>query len=65
MEWSYQLLDDDEQRVFRSVSVFPGPFTLEGAEAVAGAGAGLAVLRLVDCSLLVPPRACRMAGPGT
>ena len=57
VEWSYQLLDDDEQRVFRSVSVFPGPFTLEGAEAVAGAGAGLAVLRLVDCSLLVPPRA--------
>ena len=27
------------------------------AEAVAGAGAGPAVLRLVDCSLLVPPRA--------
>jgi DNA-binding CsgD family transcriptional regulator/tetratricopeptide (TPR) repeat protein len=37
--------------------VFPGPFTLEGAEAVAGPGAGAVVLRLVDCSLLVPPRA--------
>ena len=48
--------DDDERRAFRAVSVFPGPFTLEGAEAVAGADAGLAVLRLVDCSLLVPPR---------
>ena len=36
--------------------MFPGPFTLEGAEAVAGTGAGRAVLRLVDCSLLVPPR---------
>jgi predicted ATPase/DNA-binding CsgD family transcriptional regulator len=56
VEWSYQLLDEDERRVFRAVSVFPGPFTLEGAEAVAGTGAGLAVLRLVDCSLLVPPR---------
>ena len=56
VEWSYQLLDEHERRVFRAVSVFPGPFTLEGAEAVAGAGAGLAVLRLVDCSLLVPPR---------
>jgi predicted ATPase/transcriptional regulator with XRE-family HTH domain len=55
--WSYQLLDEDEQRVFRAVSVFPGPFTLEAAEAVAGADAGPAVLRLVDCSLLVPPRA--------
>ncbi len=56
VEWSYQLLDDHERRVFRAVSVFPGPFTLEGAEAVAGPGAGLAVLRLVDCSLLNPPR---------
>ena len=56
MEWSYLLLDEREQQVFRQVSVFPGPFTLEGAEAVAGADAGPAVLRLVDCSLLVPPR---------
>ena len=56
VEWSYRLLDDDEQRVFRAVSVFPGPFTLEAAEAVAGAGAGPAVLRLVDCSLVSPPR---------
>jgi predicted ATPase/DNA-binding CsgD family transcriptional regulator len=57
VEWSYQLLDDDGRRVFRQVSVFPGPFTLEGAEAVAGPDAGPAVLHLVDCSLLVPPRA--------
>ncbi len=56
VEWSYQLLDEQERRVFRAVSVFPGPFTLEAAEAVAGAGAGPAVLRLVDCSLLSPPR---------
>ena len=56
VEWSYQLLDDQQRRVFRLVSVFPGPFTLEAAEAVAGPGAGLAVLRLVDCSLLSPPR---------
>jgi predicted ATPase/DNA-binding CsgD family transcriptional regulator len=55
--WSYELLNEDERRVFRAVSVFPGPFTLEGAEAVAGAGAGPAVLRLVDRSLLLPPRA--------
>jgi predicted ATPase/DNA-binding CsgD family transcriptional regulator len=57
VEWSYQLLDEQERRVFRAVSVFPGPFTLAAAEAVAGADAGPAVLRLVDCSLLVPPRA--------
>ena len=56
VQWSYQLLTDAERRVFRAVSAFPGPFTLEGAEAVAGPGAGPAVLRLVDCSLLAPPR---------
>jgi DNA-binding CsgD family transcriptional regulator len=57
VEWSYQLLDEQERRVFRAVSVFPGPFTLQAAEAVAGPGAGPAVLRLVNCSLLTPPRA--------
>ena len=56
VEWSYQLLEETERTVFRAVSVFPGPFTLEAAEAVAGADAGAAVLRLVDCSLLSPPR---------
>ena len=57
VEWSYRLLDETGRRVFRAVSVFPGPFTLEAAEAVAGPGAGPAVLRLVNCSLLSPPRA--------
>jgi predicted ATPase len=55
-EWSYQLLDATQRRVFRALSVFPAGFTLEAAEAVAGDGAGLAVLHLVDCSLLVSPR---------
>jgi predicted ATPase/DNA-binding CsgD family transcriptional regulator len=56
VRWSYQLLDDTERRVFRAVSVFPGPFTLDAAEAVAGTRAGQAVLRLVDCSLVQPPQ---------
>ncbi|HJZ03512.1 MAG TPA: LuxR C-terminal-related transcriptional regulator, partial [Streptosporangiaceae bacterium] len=51
-----QLLDDAERRVFRAVSVFPGPFTLDAAQAVAGTQAGQAVLRLVDCSLVQPPQ---------
>jgi predicted ATPase/DNA-binding CsgD family transcriptional regulator len=55
-EWSYQLLDETQRRVFRAVSVFPAGFTLAAAEAVAGEGTGLAVLHLVDCSLLSPPR---------
>ncbi|HEY6310578.1 MAG TPA: LuxR C-terminal-related transcriptional regulator [Streptosporangiaceae bacterium] len=57
VEWSYQLLEERERQVFRALSVFPAGFTLEAAEAVAGPGADPIVLRLVDCSLLVPPRA--------
>ena len=56
VDWSYQLLSGEEQRVFRQLSVFPGPFTLEATKAVAGPGAEPAVLHLVDCSLISPPR---------
>jgi predicted ATPase/DNA-binding CsgD family transcriptional regulator len=56
VDWSYELLTEEERRVFRQLSVFPGPFTLEGAEAVAGQGVAPVVTRLVDCSLLSPPR---------
>jgi predicted ATPase/DNA-binding CsgD family transcriptional regulator len=55
-DWSYQLLSEGDRQAFRRVSVFPSPFTLEAAEAIAGDDAGQAVLRLVDCSLLAPPR---------
>ena len=56
VDWSYLLLGGDEQQVFRRLAVFPGPFTLEGAAAVAGGTAEPVVLHLVNCSLLVPPR---------
>jgi predicted ATPase len=56
VDWSYRLLDPEGQRVFRWLAVFPGPFTLDAAAAVAGAGSEAAVLHLVDCSLLSPPR---------
>ncbi len=55
-EWSYRLLDEPEQRVFRMLAVLPGPFTLAAAQAVAGPGTDRSVLRLVACSLLAPPR---------
>ena len=56
VDWSYQLLSDQEQQVFRRLAIFSGPFTLDAAETVAGAAAGLAVLKMVDCSLITPPR---------
>jgi predicted ATPase/DNA-binding CsgD family transcriptional regulator len=55
VEWSYQLLAEPEQQVFRRLAVFPGPFSLDAAAAITGAGAEPAVLHLVDCSLLTPP----------
>jgi predicted ATPase len=35
IEWSYELLGEDEQQLFASLAVFTGGFTLDGAEAVA------------------------------
>jgi non-specific serine/threonine protein kinase len=55
VEWSYDLLSEAEQEVFRAVSVFPAPFTLPAANAVAGGRASEYVPRLVDCSLLNAP----------
>jgi non-specific serine/threonine protein kinase len=36
--WSYDLLEPEQQRLFRSLSVFCGGFTLRAAEEVAGGG---------------------------
>jgi predicted ATPase/DNA-binding CsgD family transcriptional regulator len=58
-KWSYELLDKAERQAFRQLAVFPATFTLEAAEAVAGgAGVRVAVLQLVDWSLLCPPQQC-------
>lgn len=38
IDWSYQLLDDDEQRFFRSLAVFEASWDLAAAAAVSGFG---------------------------
>ena len=37
IDWSYDLLNENEQKLFRMLTVFVGGFTLEAAEAVSGA----------------------------
>jgi predicted ATPase len=51
IEWSYDLLDADEQRLFARLAVFRGGCTLEAAEEVADADLDL-LQSLVDKSLL-------------
>jgi non-specific serine/threonine protein kinase len=65
VEWSYRLLEEDERRVFRAVSVFPGPFPLDAAEAVAGQDAGRGGAAAGGLLAAGPPRPDGMAGPGT
>lgn len=49
--WSYDLLDDDERRGLRALSIFSGGCTLEAAEEVAAVGLDL-IESLVDKSLV-------------
>jgi predicted ATPase len=51
IEWSYDLLSPDEQRLFRALSVFSGGCTLEAAEEVCDADLD-SLQSLVDKSLL-------------
>jgi predicted ATPase len=49
--WSYELLEAEEQRVFASLAVFSGGFTIDAAEHVCGADLDV-IASLVDKSLL-------------
>jgi predicted ATPase/DNA-binding CsgD family transcriptional regulator len=55
LSWSYELLGEEEQALFRRLGVFVGAFDMDAAAAVGGDRAGAADLlgRLVDKSLVV------------
>jgi len=57
IDWSYDLLSDDEKTLFQRLAVFVGGCSLEAAEALNKAGSGLDVLSglegLVDKNLLL------------
>ncbi|HWM59534.1 MAG TPA: BTAD domain-containing putative transcriptional regulator [Pseudonocardia sp.] len=57
VEWSYQLLSEDEQRLFRHLSVFPDGIALPAAERLAAdlgldGDPGSLLSRLVDTSMI-------------
>ncbi len=57
LDWSYQLLDEQQRQVFDRLSVFAGSFTLAAAQGVAGSGLDAEevaeiVTGLVDRSML-------------
>ena len=58
VEWSWDLLDDEERGLAESLAVFPGGITVESAAAVHGSGARTEELleSLADKSLLVAVR---------
>lgn len=56
IQWSYDLLPDETQRVFRALGVFPGAFSIEAAQAVGGGADGRVLDHLsllLDHSLLI------------
>lgn len=52
IDWSYELLDENEKKLFARLAIFVGGWTLTAAEAVGGADALDGLASLLDKSLL-------------
>jgi predicted ATPase/DNA-binding XRE family transcriptional regulator len=61
--WSYDLLDEDEQTLFRRLAVFVGGCTLSAVEAVCGRDAGATGDMLDRLESMVDKSLLRMAAP--
>jgi predicted ATPase/DNA-binding winged helix-turn-helix (wHTH) protein len=53
LAWSYDLLSPEDRRTLRSLAVFRGSFSVDGVNAVAGAGSEPRIAELVRRSLVV------------
>jgi predicted ATPase/DNA-binding XRE family transcriptional regulator len=64
IDWSYDLLSDDERRLFRGLSIFAGGFPLEACAAVCGDGARDEIKVLDLLSSLVDKSLVQVAAVG-
>ncbi len=62
IDWSYDLLSEDERTLFRRLAVFAGGWTLEAAEAICGEGIG--VDRVLDLMRSLVDRSMALAHEG-
>ena len=67
IDWSHDLLPDDERELFRRLAVFSGGWTVEAAESVCSLGSdGVDVIdvmsRLVEKSLVLPEKGAQRYG---